>query len=164
MKYILSAILLYSLAFSKNVSGQGQLSVHPVYAGVVTFASAGLDGYDAPQKGDSVFVYSPQKDKISFRVVAHGFKRNRSIDISFNQLILLKKNEYKDMVAFNKEVATGSYDMKFSYPVDSKSSIFYTVNLTHFGNGGKATLTVIDEDRESARFNNILIADLVKVQ
>lgn len=164
MKYILSAVLLCSLGFSGSLSAQSQLSVHSLYAGVVTYASGGFGGYDAPQKGDSLFVYSPAKDKISFKVITHGSKMMRNIDITFGQLVLLKKQEYKNIVAFNKEVPTGNYDMNFSYPADSKSSSFYTVNITHFGSGATATITIIDEDREGARYDDILIADLVKTQ
>lgn len=137
----------------------------PNYGGIVIYASGGFGGYDAPQKEDSVLVYITDGKHINFEIMTgRSASKMRHTDITFKQLFMAKKAEYKNIITPDKIVPTGNYDMNFSYPGDTRGSSFYKINLTHFGDGNTATLTVIDENRDEARINYILIVNLVKIK
>jgi hypothetical protein len=154
-------ILLISIQAKCQTNNNNSKSV---YTGIIEYTTGGFDGYDYPKIGDSVLVYIEDNKLISLTVFPPNERNSsRHLNISFKNLKLVKKKEYVDIVAIDKLVPTGNYDMKFSYGKDYKDGNNCTVNLSHFGNGSFANITLIEEEN-GLRINNLLIANLVKMK
>jgi hypothetical protein len=156
-------ILLICLGHVK-IQGQAKKSVtvKPLYTGTVEYSSGGFGGYDYPTEGDSVLVYTEGDNLTALTVFRKEKKEPRHLDISFRDLILIRKKEYIEIIAPGKSAATGSYDMKFSYGQKWTGGNKYTITISNFGDGTSAQIVVTGGDE--IRFNDVLIAKLVKVK
>ena len=137
----------------------------PAYIGIVTFAKGGFGTYNYPEQEDSIYVFLQDTTNISFKIFRpFSHKASRSMSIDNEKLKLVKRKEYEDIVAPEKSIPTGNYDMKFTTgnAYDSAAG-FYTISLSHFGMGDIADLTIIGEDY-GLRIDDLLVAHLTKVK
>lgn len=150
-------VCLFGSAFTQPKSPE-----KPAYVGVVDYAKGSFGGYNAPQKGDSVYVYTDYQ-KISFRVFSADPKdTDRTFWIDFKSLKLLKKKEYGNIVSPTKTIPTGNYDMKFS-DAGKKNFTVHLISLNHYGDGNTADMNILGE-HDGHRLDDICVARLLKVK
>ena len=97
------------------------------------------------------FIIFPKKDK----------KNPRHIDLYCDQLQLVNRKEYEDIVAIDKTIPTGNFDLKLMN--SSSDYVHYMVYLSHFGNGRSSTLTIIGE-YENVRIHQVTVIELVRLK
>lgn len=160
-------VILFFLAYLPCVSYSQEASVDkqekqkPVYGGKIEFAKGGFGGYNYPQQDDSVLVYITDSTQIRLKVFSSKDKQMpaRDLHINFNDLKLLKRKEYQEIVSMDKRIATNNYDMKFSSA--SKTNYSSTVSITHYSNGSVADLTVMVE-KDGLQIYDLFLAKLTK--
>lgn len=161
MKAIINIFLIILLFLAnKNSSGQTFNNLKPSYAGHIEYASGNFGTYNYPMAGDSVVLYLKDSSYVLVNVF-HGkdLKSPRSMEIDFQNLKLSKRKMYNNIVSIDKTIPTGNYD--FVFMIDKTSDIY--VNLTHFGDGEIADLTLMMLHDE-VRIDNLFVAHLTKIK
>ena len=153
-------IIISGIIILSNENTFDQLNIkNPSYAAHIEYTSGNFGTYKYPTNGDSVVLYLGASTNVIFKVYnGKNINEPRSFEIDFKTLKLFKRKMYNDIVSIDKTIPTGNYDVSFS---SEKGDI--AVNLTHFGAGNIADLTVIIMHDE-VRIDDIFIAHLIKLK
>jgi len=156
-----AVLLLTCMLFIANIHAQDKSKLTPAYKGVVEFATGGFGGYNAPKTGDSILVYLNKSDKITIKIFPSGHQNQlRTLSMLYEESKLIKKEQYYDIVSFDKKVATDSYS--FKYESTHNGGDTHSIQLVVMGDGDIACIYLQDES--SGFIYDMLMGNLVKTK